>query len=246
MIAGQTPPVQIRHVQSDVCLRWKGAPSIVALFALPANTPSLPGTLSISTEYVVRWWSLLCLIFPSFHPPIHPFTHSQSQLYWYCAEIGKGFALDYPSIQLHALSRKTPELAAHLYLQVDLKGWVSENGESAANNDHGDDDDEDTITELLLFPQDEGAGRWHGDRPGLQHPLVDILFEAFCECANLHPDASSDDEDGDDPLETNGDHHHKDGNDSDDDEETTAKRARLEDMARDAMARFHDADGPLH
>lgn len=89
------------------------------------------------------------------------------------AEGGQGFAVQYPDIVLHAICRD-PEAYDKPCIFAQL----------ATEDDAGDDDASEAISELRLVPSDAAA--------------LDAIFEAMSACAELHPDAAMDDGDDDD------------------------------------------------
>ncbi|KAJ1120085.1 hypothetical protein NDU88_008261 [Pleurodeles waltl] len=116
---------------------------------------------------------------------------AESRLSWLNSS-GLGFALDYPSISLHAVSRDTNAYPQeHLYVMVNAKlgdDEPKENdmGDNEDENDSDDDDDDvEPITEIRFVPSDKSA--------------LEAMFSSMCECQALHPDP--DDEDSDDDFE---------------------------------------------
>ena len=89
------------------------------------------------------------------------------------AEGGQGFAVQYPDIVLHAICRD-PEAYDKPCIFAQL----------ATEEDAGDDDAAEAISELRLVPSDAAA--------------LDAIFEAMSACAELHPDAAMDDGEDDD------------------------------------------------
>ncbi|KAK7940061.1 hypothetical protein WMY93_003387 [Mugilogobius chulae] len=98
---------------------------------------------------------------------------------------GLGFALEYPSIGLHAVSRDVSAFPQeHLYVMVN--GKLSEENESEMPAEDDEEDDEDkAITEIRFVPSDKAA--------------LEPMFSAMCDCQALHPDP--DDLDSDDDFE---------------------------------------------
>eukprot|EP00158_Paraphelidium_tribonemae_P007225 Partr_v1_DN28159_c4_g1_i3_m56093 putative NA len=112
---------------------------------------------------------------------------TSQRIYWYSTTINKGFALDYPTIILHAISRMGTTESEHqgaIYLQLDMDTVLRHNASSFAN---GRDEvlEDGAVFELNLSPR-------YGDK-------VDNIFLAMSECSALHPDdpaGGDDDEDG--------------------------------------------------
>lgn len=84
----------------------------------------------------------------------------------------KGYAVDFLSISLHAISRDPDTYPLHcLYTQIDIE---------EADEDHSDSDsnhiqqDLSNISEMRLIPSDPTQ--------------LDALFETFCRCAELNPE----------------------------------------------------------
>uniref|UniRef100_A0A0A9ZD01 Methylosome subunit pICln n=1 Tax=Lygus hesperus TaxID=30085 RepID=A0A0A9ZD01_LYGHE len=111
---------------------------------------------------------------------------SQSSLSWVDHGSGNGFALEYPHISIHAVSR---DLASYprecLFVMLDTNVDFSD----ARPNGDSEDEGEDEITEFRFIPDDAGA--------------LDRMFQAMNECQLLNPDPNDsiseeeeDDEDG--------------------------------------------------
>ncbi|XP_021573509.1 methylosome subunit pICln-like isoform X1 [Carlito syrichta] len=95
---------------------------------------------------------------------------------------GLGFSLEYPTINLHAMSRGLNVYPReHLYVMVNAK-FGEESKESVADEQEEDsDDDVEPITEFRFVPGDKSA--------------LEALFTAMCECQDLHPDPEDEDSD---------------------------------------------------
>ncbi|KIO34402.1 hypothetical protein M407DRAFT_128113 [Tulasnella calospora MUT 4182] len=113
----------------------------VTVELIPAPQPSDNGLegVMIGTLYVIE--SVLAFILPS----------------------GKGFAVTYPRITLHAVSR-SDSTGPHVYCQLD---------ETPEGVEVADDEDAE-MSELKIMPGDMDA--------------VEKIFEALSRCAALHPD----------------------------------------------------------
>ncbi|XP_049925900.1 methylosome subunit pICln [Epinephelus moara] len=120
---------------------------------------------------------------------------AETRLSWFDGS-GMGFALEYPNIGLHAISRDVSAYPQeHLYVMVNgkLKGdneaemaekAADDEGDDSSDSSDGDDDDEDgPITEIRFVPSDKVA--------------LESMFSAMCECQALHPDPEDDDSDND-------------------------------------------------
>lgn len=117
--------------------------------------------------------------------------------------LGQGFKLEYPSIQLHAISRDTTTFPEHcLYLMVE--GSII--GEELSSSDSEDRDPVAPISELRFVPDDKNA--------------LQDMYEAMCNAQALHPDAE------DEESEDDGDWYG--GGDADVDTMTPGGQAQLE------------------
>jgi len=94
--------------------------------------------------------------------------------------LGQGFKLEYPSIQLHAISRDTTTFPEHcLYLMVE--GSII--GEELSSSDSEDRDPVAPISELRFVPDDKNA--------------LQDMYEAMCNAQALHPDAEDEESEDD-------------------------------------------------
>lgn len=114
---------------------------------------------------------------------------AETRLSWFDGA-GLGFALEYPSIGLHAISRDSSAYP-HEHLYVMVNGKLSD-GNEAEMADKEDDEDEDSgsdengvISEFRFVPSDKAA--------------LEPMFSAMCECQALHPDPE--DQDSEDDFE---------------------------------------------
>ncbi|KAJ1643576.1 hypothetical protein LPJ64_004657 [Coemansia asiatica] len=105
------------------------------------------------------------------------------QLVFFSSQSNKGFAIDYPSIVIHAISREPAEETKdshHIYCQLDCQFPGTQQ-----NSDTEQDGTEDLFAELRFYPDDKD--------------ILDDVFAAMSECAALNPDdlveVYSDDED---------------------------------------------------
>ncbi|XP_057740755.1 chloride conductance regulatory protein ICln-like isoform X1 [Arachis stenosperma] len=91
----------------------------------------------------------------------------------------KGYAIDFLSISLHAVSRD-PDAYPYpcLYTQIDTN--AEEDGSESSDSESSDIQDLSRITEMRLIPSDPSQ--------------LDTLFQVFCECAELNPEPN--DEEG--------------------------------------------------
>lgn len=119
---------------------------------LSNRSPESPGTLYISTKRVI-WLSDV--------------------------DAQKGYAVDFLSISLHAVSRD-PEAypSPCIYTQIETEADEDESEDS--DSESHETQDLSRITEMRLVPSDPN--------------LLDTLFEIFCECAELNPDAVEEEE----------------------------------------------------
>uniref|UniRef100_A0A0D9XI47 Chloride conductance regulatory protein ICln n=1 Tax=Leersia perrieri TaxID=77586 RepID=A0A0D9XI47_9ORYZ len=126
-----------------------------AAVALASRAPEAPGTLFITTRRVI-WVSEV--------------------------DKGKGYAVDFLAISLHAVSRD-PEAypSPCIYTQIETEDGSDEESDESDSEVNGEIE-LSKVTEMRIIPSD---------------PL-DGLFEAFSHCAELNPDpnAESDEENG--------------------------------------------------
>lgn len=115
--------------------------------ALGHRLPESPGTLYISTKRVM-WLS--------------------------DTERDKGYAVDFLSISLHAVSRD-PETYPSPCIYTQIEAEAAEDGESDGSDaECPDDTDLSKITEMRLVPYDPNQ--------------LDTLFDIFCQCVELNPE----------------------------------------------------------
>jgi nucleotide-sensitive chloride channel 1A len=92
----------------------------------------------------------------------------------------KGYAVDFLSISLHAVSTDPEAYSAPcLYTQIETEGdeeLNSDNSDSESNHVQ----DLSTIREMRLIPTDPTQ--------------LDTLFQVFCECAELNPDPNDEEQ----------------------------------------------------
>uniref|UniRef100_A0A8C6S4D6 Methylosome subunit pICln n=1 Tax=Neogobius melanostomus TaxID=47308 RepID=A0A8C6S4D6_9GOBI len=109
---------------------------------------------------------------------------TETRLSWFDGS-GLGFALEYPSIGLHAISRDVSAYPQeHLYVMVN--GKLSEENESEMPADDEEDsgsEEERAITEIRFVPSDKST--------------LEPMFSAMCDCQALHPDPEDQDSDSD-------------------------------------------------
>ncbi|KAM7266545.1 hypothetical protein ACFE04_004442 [Oxalis oulophora] len=93
----------------------------------------------------------------------------------------KGYAVDFLSITLHAVSRDPeayPSPCIYAQIETDDDGDFSEDSDS--DSESSGILDLSKVTEMRLVPSDPTQ--------------VDTLFEVFCECAELNPEPTGEDE----------------------------------------------------
>ncbi|ERN17531.1 hypothetical protein AMTRI_Chr13g125690 [Amborella trichopoda] len=130
-------------------------PEIALVFG--TNPPESPGTLYISSKRVV-WLSDL--------------------------DRRKGYAVDFLSVSLHAISRD-PEAypSPCIYAQIETEAASGEEDDSDTSDTEPDRKFElSKVTEMRLVPSNPSH--------------LDTLFNVFCQCAEMNPD--QDEEDGED------------------------------------------------
>ncbi|KAG0324225.1 hypothetical protein BGZ99_002057 [Dissophora globulifera] len=105
-------------------------------------------------------------------------------LYFFSAASGVGFAIQYPSIIIHAIARES-HVGPSIYCQLDgslasLEPVVA-NGHTAngqGGDDEEDENDEDAVLELSFAPVDVSS--------------LDTIYENLSYCASLHQDEEDD------------------------------------------------------
>ncbi|XP_061576181.1 methylosome subunit pICln [Cololabis saira] len=121
---------------------------------------------------------------------------AETRLSWFDAS-GKGFALEYQTISLHAISRDVSTYPQeHLYVMVNGKlsneneaemeekaADEKEEDDDDGSSSGGDDDDDGVITEIRFVPSNKAS--------------LEPMFSAMCECQALHPDPEDEDSDND-------------------------------------------------
>ncbi|KAJ2056389.1 hypothetical protein GGI17_006220 [Coemansia sp. S146] len=93
----------------------------------------------------------------------------EQRLVFFSTEASRGFSIDYPTVVIHAVSRSTDGVGAHLYCQLD--GPFPESIKPDSNDE---EDDDEQFAELRFIPEDE--------------KLLDDMFKAMSDCAALNPD----------------------------------------------------------
>ncbi|RCV43288.1 hypothetical protein SEVIR_9G285300v4 [Setaria viridis] len=126
-----------------------------AALALGPRAPEPPGTLFLTTRRVI-----------------------------WIGEGGKGYAVDFIAVSLHAVSRD-PEAypSPCIYTQIETEAGSDEESDESDSEINGEIE-VSKVTEMRIIPSDPGQ--------------LDGLFEAFSLCAELNPDpnAESDEENG--------------------------------------------------
>ncbi|KAK9266272.1 hypothetical protein L1049_025349 [Liquidambar formosana] len=118
-------------------------------------------------------------------PPESPGTLyiSTKQLVWLSdVDREKGYAVDFLSISLHAVSRD-PEAYSSPCIYTQIETEADEDEAEGSDSECGETLDLSKITEMRLVPSDPSQ--------------LDTLFEIFCECAELNPE----------PIEEEGEEH---------------------------------------
>ncbi|KAL9373084.1 hypothetical protein Peur_035328 [Populus x canadensis] len=116
------------------------------------GSPESPGTLYISTKKVV-WLSDV--------------------------DRTKGYAVDFLSISLHAVSRD-PEAYPSPCIYTQIETGEDEDESEGTDSECSDALDLSKVTEMRLVPSDPSQ--------------LDTLFQVFCECAELNPEPVEDNE----------------------------------------------------
>lgn len=109
---------------------------------------------------------------------------AETRLSWFDGS-GLGFALEYPSIGLHAISRDVSAYPQeHLYVMVNGKLSEENDSDMPAEDEEDSGSEEDrAITEIRFVPTDKSA--------------LEPMFSAMCDCQALHPDPEDQDSDSD-------------------------------------------------
>ncbi|KAH9647521.1 chloride conductance regulatory protein ICln [Citrus sinensis] len=128
------------------------------------RAPESPGTLYITSKQVV-WLSDV--------------------------DRAKGYAVDFLSLSLHAVSRD-PEAypSPCIYTQIETED-DDEDVDEGSDNESVEALDLSKVTEMRLVPSD--ASQYHRLHWCV---VVDNLFEIFCECAELNPEPIEEEEEG--------------------------------------------------
>ncbi|KAJ0764688.1 putative PH-like domain superfamily protein [Helianthus annuus] len=117
------------------------------------------------------------------HPPESPGTLyiSTKQVIWLSdTERTKGFAVDFYSVSLHAVSRDPDAYTSPcIYTQIDT-GDEDADGSESSDSESNETLDLSKITEMRLVPSDPNQ--------------LDALFEVFSECAELNPEPVEEEE----------------------------------------------------
>jgi len=117
-------------------------------------------------------------------PELEGFSNGQGTLYIltsvlaFMPSTGVGFQIEYPAITLHAVSRG--ESGPSIYCQLD-EGYGQANGGPSAN-----EDEDSEMRELTIVPKNSDS--------------LEPIFEALSQCASLHPDPHSEEDDLDDAF----------------------------------------------
>ncbi|PWA55687.1 ICln [Artemisia annua] len=106
---------------------------------------------------------------------------SSKQVVWLSdADRAKGYAVDFVSVSLHAVSRDPEAFESPcIYTQIDT-GDEDDESESSDSESSETPMDLSKITEMRLVPSDPTQ--------------LDTIFEVFCECAELNPEPVEEEE----------------------------------------------------
>mmetsp|Transcript_22337 Transcript_22337/g.48760 ORF Transcript_22337/g.48760 Transcript_22337/m.48760 type:complete len:190 (+) Transcript_22337:80-649(+) len=109
---------------------------------------------------------------------------TNQRIVWLAAE-SKGFAMDYPFVVLHAISRSV-EAFSHPCIYCQLSEMPADVLAVPVPMDQDDDEDDAPVPELRFAPANEAS--------------LDRIFQVFSEMAALNPDPTDDqnEEDSDD------------------------------------------------
>ncbi|KAH7664687.1 ICln protein [Dioscorea alata] len=117
------------------------------------------------------------------HPPESPgnlYITSRRVVWLSDAEKDKGYAVDFLSVSLHAVSTD-PEAYPLPCIYAQIETGCDEDEESGGSDSEQQEDfNLSKITEMRLVPSDPSQ--------------LDALFEIFCRCAELNPDIHEDGE----------------------------------------------------
>ncbi|XP_020094402.1 chloride conductance regulatory protein ICln-like [Ananas comosus] len=113
-------------------------------------------------------------------PPGTLFITTKRVIWLDDADAARGYAVDFLSISLHAVSRD-PEAYPKpcIYTQIETEVVEDEDSEDS-DSECGDDFELSKVTEMRLVPSDPSQ--------------LDALFNMFCQCAELNPDPNSESE----------------------------------------------------
>ncbi|PSS33162.1 Chloride conductance regulatory protein [Actinidia chinensis var. chinensis] len=118
-------------------------------------------------------------------PPDSPGTLyiSSKQVVWLSdVDRAKGYAVDFLSVSLHAVSRDPEAYSSPcIYTQIDTD---TEDGDESESSDSESNEtlNLSKITEMRLVPSDPNQ--------------LDMLFEIFCKCAEMNPEPVDEEEEG--------------------------------------------------
>ncbi|KAJ2071931.1 hypothetical protein GGH13_003028 [Coemansia sp. S155-1] len=117
----------------------------------------------------------------------------EQRVVFFSTESNRGFSIDYPTIVIHAVSRSTDGVGAHLYCQLD-----GPFPESIKSDDSEEEDEDEQFAELKFIPEDEKIRKYirhvsilvqcKQDLNALLVSVVDDMFKAMSDCAALNPD----------------------------------------------------------
>ncbi|CAI9108454.1 OLC1v1008043C2 [Oldenlandia corymbosa var. corymbosa] len=106
---------------------------------------------------------------------------SSKQVVWLSdVDRTKGYAVDFLSVSLHAVSRD-PEAYPSPCIYTQIETGVEDDESESSDSENNETLDLSKITEMRLVPSDPDQ--------------LDTLFEIFCDCAELNPEPV-DEEDG--------------------------------------------------
>ncbi|GAB1598111.1 methylosome subunit pICln-like [Argonauta hians] len=97
---------------------------------------------------------------------------AESRLSWVGYEDSKGFSIEYPAISVHGVSKDQsnfPQPCIYMIINCTI-----DDNDTCNENQSGNDNEDDKVTEVHLVPQDPSA--------------LNLIFQTLSTCSALHPD----------------------------------------------------------
>lgn len=148
------------------------------------NGLGLPAFDANQGEVLMHIMPAVGIVFDN-RPPEFPGTLyiSSRQVVWLSdVDMAKGYAVDFLSMSLHAVSTDPEAYSSPcLYIQIDTgDDEESHNSDSECHGEESENLDLAAVKEMRLVPSNPNE--------------LETLFEIFCQCAELNPEPTGDDE----------------------------------------------------